>query len=549
MGHGIHAVEIVFLLLLLFVAAFGLLAGKLKTPYPIVMVIGGLLLSFVPGIPRIMLNPDVVFFIILPPLLYSAAWLTSWRSFSRNLVSIFLLAVGLVMFTVVGVALFAPMLLRDFDWRMGFVLGAAVATTDAIAATAIARRVGLPKNVVDILEGESLVNDASGLLALEFGIAMLLRNETPTISSGIARLGYLTVAGLGVGLLMGVVVHWIEDRIEDGPIEISISILIPYATYLAAESIHASGVLAVVAAGLYLSRESSHFFSANVRLQAWAVWDSLSFVLNGLAFVLIGLQLPYVLQGIKNYSRGTLVLYGALFSAMVIILRLIWMYPGARLAYFIRIHILHHKEQVPGFKRLFVVGWTGMRGVIALAAAIALPQTLADGRPFAQRNMIIFLTFSVILVTLVLQGLTLPSLIRALGLAGISESNEEELEARKTILGAALKYLNESREKDPSHKGIYDDLEQHAQRHLATLSEDADVGDGTGPGDYASYIKASKGVIQSKRETAVRLRNEGKIGDELLRDIEHELDLNELRLQGGKRVEADKSRRAIHDHH
>ena len=198
---GVQKVEIVFLLLLLFVAAFRALSSRLKTPYPIVLVIAGLLLGFVPGIPKITLNPDVIFFVILPPLLYSAAWLTSWREFSYNLVSIFPLAFGLVIFTVLGVAALAQWFLPGFDWRMGFVLGAVVAPTDAIAATAIARRIGLPKRIVDILEGESLVNDASALLALEFGIAMIVRGQTPTVISGLLRLAYLVAVGLAVGLV------------------------------------------------------------------------------------------------------------------------------------------------------------------------------------------------------------------------------------------------------------------------------------------------------------------------------------------------------------
>jgi NhaP-type Na+/H+ or K+/H+ antiporter len=256
MQANIHALEIVFLLLLLFVVIFGVLAKKLKTPYPIVLVIGGLLLSFVPGIPRINLNPDVVFFVILPPLLYSAAWLTSWREFSYNLVSILFLAFGLVTFTVLGVTAAGHWFLAGFDWRVGLVLGAVVAPTDAIAATSIAKRIGLPKRIVDILEGESLINDATALLALEFGIVLLVGRETPTFTFGLLRLSYLVAVGILVGLVIGEIVHFVEHRVDDGPIEIALSILTPYVAYLTAEAIHASGVLAVVACGLYLSRKS-----------------------------------------------------------------------------------------------------------------------------------------------------------------------------------------------------------------------------------------------------------------------------------------------------
>src|SRR4030095_8603695 len=442
---GVHKIEIVFLLLLLFVAAFGALACKLKTPYPIVLVIAGLLLGFVPGIPRITLNPDIIFFVVLPPLLYSAAWRVPWREFSYNLVSISSLAFGLVTFTVLGVAEMAQRFLPGFDWRMGFALGAVVAPTDAIAATSIARRMGLPKRIVDVLEGESLVNDVSALLALEFGVAMLVRGQAPTVVSGLLRLACLAAVGLVVGLLIGVIVNWIERRIDVAPIEIALSLLTPYAAYLAADSIHASGVLAVVACGLYLSRRSSGFFSPGVRLQAYAVWDSLTFILNGLVFVIIGLQLPYVLEGTRNHSLRELLSYGALFSALLILLRLIWVFPGARLSYFIRRRALHQRELLPPASQIFIVGWTGMRGVISLAAAMALPHTLANGAPFEQRQLIIFLAFSVILVTLVLQGLTLPPLIRALGLAGAPGRNTEEEEARRVILETALRRRDEDR--------------------------------------------------------------------------------------------------------
>jgi CPA1 family monovalent cation:H+ antiporter len=525
------AVELVFLLLLLFVAAFGALACRLRTPYPIVLVIAGLLLGFVPRIPRIILNPDVIFLVVLPPLLYSAAWRVPWREFSYNLVSIFSLAFGLVTFTVLGVAEAAQRFLPGFDWRMGFALGAVVAPTDAIAATSIARRIGLPQRIVDVLEGESLVNDASALLALEFGIAMLVRGQTPTVASGLLRLVYLAAAGLAVGLLIGVFVNWIEHRIDDAPIEIALSILTPYTAYLAADSIRASGVLAVVACGLYLSHRSSGFFSPGVRLQAYAVWDSLTFILNGLVFIFIGLQLPYVLGGARDHNLRQLLMYGALFSAFLVLLRLIWMFPGARLSYFIRRRFLHQRELLPPARQIFIVGWTGMRGVISLAAAIALPHTLANGEPFGQRQLIIFLAFSVILVTLVLQGLTLPPLIRALGLAGVAGRNTEEEEARRAILKSALRRLDAVRE---SERGdfdkVFDDLELHYRDRMATLTEEeAD----TNSARHRRYVELSRELTQVERQTAIQFRNEGRINDELLRQIEHELDLAEARFLTG----------------
>jgi len=546
MPSNVHAAELVFLLLLLFVVMFGLLAKKLKTPYPIVMVIGGLLLSFLPHVPNVELNPDLVFFVILPPLLYSAAWLTSWREFSYNLVSILFLAFGLVTFTVLGVTALGHFFLPGFDWRVGLVLGAVVAPTDAIAATAIAKRVGLPKRLVDILEGESLLNDASALLALEFGLVLLVGGMRPTFAFGAFRLIYLTAIGILIGLAIGAIVHAVEHRIDDGPIEIALSILTPYVAYLTADALHASGVLAVVACGLYLSRQSSHYLSPAVRLQAWAVWESLTFVLNGLVFVLIGLQLHYVLSSIRDHNLGTLIKYAAVFSAFLILLRLIWMFPGAYFANLIRRRILHQHEPLPGARRLFILGWTGMRGVISLAAAIALPQTFEDGTPFMQRSMIIFLAFSAILVTLVLQGLTLPPLVRALGLAGSASSHSDEEEAaRRTILTVALEHLEGLREKDRLREKdargsdrakselaeVYDDLAQHYRARLADLNEDGDPSaDGLAPMFYKQYVEVSRKLLKVERQTAVQLRNQRRISDEFLRELERELDLSESKF-------------------
>jgi monovalent cation/hydrogen antiporter len=528
---GIHAVELILLLLLLFVVAFAALAQKLKTPYPIVLVIAGLLLGFVPHTPKITLDPELIFLVILPPLLYSAAWLTSWPDFCHNLVSVASLAIGLVAFTVLGVAAVASWLFPGFDWRIGFVLGAVVAATDAIAATSIARRVGLPKRIVHVLEGESLVNDATGLLALEFAIAIVVYGRTPTISSAVLRLAYLIVAGIAVGLTLGRIVEWFEQRINDAPIEIAVTIFVPYTAYLAAEAIRGSGVLAVVAAGLYLGHKSSRFFSPPVRLQATAVWESLVFVLNGVVFVVIGLQLPYVLRQTEDIPITNLLLYGGLFSALIILLRLLWTFPSARVSYFIRIHLLHQKEEQPRARELFVVGWTGMRGVVALAAAISLPEVVASGSSFPHRDLIVFLTFCVILVTLVLQGLTLPPLIRALGFADASGQHSQGAEARRAVLEAALQYLEgRSRTDLPVFAGLYDDLKQHYKHRLAALGDSPGDRDGPEHEYYARYLDLSRELLHKERQTIWLLRDQRRIDDGVLREMEHELDLSETRL-------------------
>lgn len=525
-GATAHQLEIL-LLLLVFVAAFSGLARRWSVPYPIVLVVAGLVLSFIPGIPRIPLSPDVVFFIFLPPLLYSAAYLTSWRDFRYNLTSIAMLAFGLVGFTVWGVAYTADHFISALDWKSGFLLGAVVSATDAIAATSIAKTLGLPRRIVDILEGESLLNDATALLALEFGLLFLLRGKLPSAGEGLLRLVWLTAGGIGIGLALGAIETWFERFVSDGPIEIVISLIVPYAAYLSGNAIHASGVLATVACGLYIGRRGSTIYSPTARLQLRAVWQAMTFAMNGLVFVLIGLQLPYVLTGIQGYGRWTLLLYAIVFSSVLIALRMIWTFPVAWVAFWIRTRVRRQHQSPPTARGLFIVGWTGMRGVVALAAAFSLPYTLADGRPFAQRNLIIFLTFSVILVTLVLQGSTLPALIRALGLAGKGAMATEEQEARRTAIEEGLANLRAGRERanaDETH--IYDDLIHQYEHRLAAVSGADGPKHKEGPGNFERIVRS---VEQTERNTLIRLRDEGQIGDEVLRAVERDLDLTASR--------------------
>jgi Na+/H+ antiporter len=525
-AEGLHGVQMVFLLLLVLVAVFAVVARRLEVPYPIMLVLAGLGISLVPGLPRVTLNPELVFLVILPPLLYSSAWVTSLREFRYNLVSIAMLAVGLVGFTVLGVAMFADHFIPGLGWKAGFVLGAVVSPTDAIAAASIARTLGLPRGITDVLEGESLVNDATGLLALEFGVMMLVDGQTPTVGAGVLRLLWLIVAGTGIGLGIGVAAAWFERWVDDGPVEIVMSLVIPYTAYLASEGAKASGVLAVVACGLYMSRKSAVLFSAKTRIQVYAAWDSLTFVLNGIVFVLIGLQLPYVVAGIRSYGVKGLVVYGALFSVVLIVLRMMWMYPGAEVAYQIRKRVLKQNLQRRGARAVFVMGWTGMRGVVALAAALSLPETLGNGQPFGEKNLIVFLTFSVIVVTLVGQGLTLPPLIRALGLAGDEGARLEEREARLLVLREVMGQLEEGRVReaeDSVSTHAYEDL-LHQYGHRLEVLEESELGAGHRGGRLATL---SRGAVAAERRAMLRLRDQGRISDDVLRTLEYELDLTE----------------------
>lgn len=531
-ANSLHTVQIVFLLLLSIVSAFAVVARKLLIPYPIVLVIGGLLISFLPHAPVIPLNPDLVFFIFLPPLLYAAAWQTSWRDFRRNLPTIAMMAIGLVGFTVWGVAEAAGRFIPTLGWSSAFVLGAVVATTDAIAASSIAKQIGLPKRILDLLEGESLLNDATGLLALTFGLQMVETGQSPSVGFGLLRLMWLIIGGLSVGLLLAFVTEWLERWVNDGPVEMTISVIIPYAAYLAGNELRASGVLSVVACGLYLSRKSVTFFSPETRIQITSSWMALNFIFNGLAFVLIGLQLPNVLEGLQWCSRWKLLQYGLALSAVLIVLRIVWMYPAAAIGHWLRTRVLGQSEKKPAAREVFLLGWTGMRGVVALAAAISLPEQLSNGEPFRQRNLIVFLTFAVILVTLVLQGLSLPALIRLLGLAGKSIGGGEESEARRSMLQAAIAHLEQGRaEAGESYSHFYEDL-LHYYRHMleavdTRISETASGQSGTKM--YQRFREIAQSTVEVERQVLIEMRDKGQIGDRAMRQLEAELDLTEAR--------------------
>ncbi len=530
---GIHHLELTLLFLVLLVAGLTTLAQRFKIPYPIVLFIGGVVLSLLPHLPQIALNPDVVFLVVLPPLLFVGGFNTSWRDFHSNIVSILMLAFGLVGFTVFGIALGTSWLIPGFDYRLGAVLGAVVSTTDAIAATAIAKRLGLPRRIVDILEGESLVNDASGLLALQFAVALVVAGRRPGPGLAMLELSWLIAGGIAIGLFAAFVIHRVSLEITDSPVEITLSLATPYLAYLAAEGIHASGVLATVVCGLYLGRKNSEILSINARLESSAVWKTLEFGLNGIVFILMGLQLRLILSGIHDRSIGQLARYGATFAILVVALRIIWVYPGAEISYWIRRHLLHQVEARPSNKQIFIVAWTGMRGVLALAAAISLPTVLQNGASFPQRDFIIFLTFCVIFVTLVLQGLTLPAMIEKLGLSAGGESNLEERQARLLILNTVLDYLKDlSRQAKSEHATIYEDLIRH-YRARATLVEAGSQE--PKPEQEITLARYERNLTQElralERSTAVSLRNEDKINDELLRILERELDLSEARLQ------------------
>jgi Na+/H+ antiporter len=525
-----HQAEIIVLLFAT-VAALAVLAHKLSLPYPIVLVISGLALSFVPRLPEVQLNPDIVFYFILPALLYPAALFTSWRDFRRNLRPILMAAIGLVLVTMVTIAWIAHTILPGLPWPAAFALGAIVSPPDAVAATAIIRRLGVPHRIHAIVEGESLVNDATALVALQFAVAALV---TGTFSPGYAALRFVWAAagGIAFGLLVGVTMRWVQSHLDDPPIQVTISLVTPFIAYLPAERLHASGVLATVTAGMFLGWHSPLMISARTRLQAYAFWEMIAFLLNGFVFIVIGLQLPRILRALSVQSLTGPIISAVIVSGAVILVRFAWMTPTFYLERLLSKRRAH--DRISSWQSIAITGWAGMRGVVSLAAAFALPITLSNGRPFAGRNYILFLAFSVILTTLVLQGLTLPLLIRKLGITQDGEADEEERRARLEANRAAMEFIEKLRADgkfSPDTVGrLHAEYDERVEQ-LELCAENPD--DCRGEIATPQYQRLQREALRVERKTIIRLRNERVINDDALRHIQRDLDLAEARLTGG----------------
>jgi CPA1 family monovalent cation:H+ antiporter len=518
------------LTLLAAVTLLAVAARRIHVPYPTVMVVGGLLISFIPGLPRPRLDPELFLLLFLPPLLYAAAWESSWRDFKFNLRPILLLAVGFVIFTTCAVALFAHRFIDHMPWAAAFALGAVVSPPDPIAATAIAHRLGVPRRIITILDGEGLLNDATGLTVYRFAVRAAVTGTFSIWLAG-ARLVLAAGGGVAIGLVVGWLVVRVHKLLEEPQIETVITLLTPFAAYLPAEAIGVSGVLAAVTAGLFVARRSTELFSSALRVQARATWDSVIFILNGLAFILVGLQLPVIRHEIEGQSLRRLIAYGVLLSVLVIIARIIWVFPSAYLPRLIP--SIRRKDPMPPWQAIFVVAYTGMRGTDSLAAALAVPLLTAAGAPFPARNLIIFLTFCVILATLVVQTLTLPPIICWLGLRRDRHEQTEEHRARIEMTKSALKRLDELCDKDaagsPAAKGVSDRLRGMYRERLKRLESRKDDALDDEPLSREAR-QVYEAVIGAQRDALIHLRDHDVIGDEVLHRIESELDFEELRL-------------------
>ena len=519
-GQGVEAVALLFVV----VIVLGTFARRLVIPYPILLVIGGLLLGFVPGLPPVRLDPNLVFFVFLPPILWSAAYFTSFRDFRANLRPILLLALGLVVATTATVAAVAHAVVPGMGWAGAVALGAIVSPPDAVAASAIAQRLAVPRRIVSILEGESLLNDATALTIYRAALGVAATAVTVSVVGSLASFVFVALGGILIGIVIGWVAVWVRTHLDDTPVEITVSLITPYAAYLPAELLGVSGVLAAVTAGLFIGRRSSRITGSEVRLAGRATWESLVFLLNGVVFLAIGFQIATISREMDRASLLQLAGVGLVVSVALIVVRAAWVFA-------LSARDMLAKDQRPiRLRESIVLSWAGMRGVVSLAAALALPISLPFG-PLPARDAIIVITFTVILVTLVGQGLTLPLVIRAVGMGRDSDNEHEESHARQALTEEALRRIDVLQEKWPNHRPLIDQLRtsyQHRAEHEEQLHE--------APGNEAEqelveHRQIRRDVIDAQREALNAMRDRGAIDDDALRNIERELDLEEIRME------------------
>ncbi len=507
------------LVLVVVVGAVVSVARRIHAPWPVLLVLAGLAMTLVPAFSHVAIEPELVLTIFLPPLLFGAAWETPVQDLKHYRRPIALLSVGLVLFTTAAVAVVGVNIIPGIPLAAAFALGAIVAPPDAISAIAILRPLAAPRRLLTILEGESLLNDATALTAYAVSVAAV--TSVFVLSSAIADFVWVLGVGLAVGLAVGVVCGWIWQRLFDPPVEISLSLVIPYIAYLPAEQLHGSGVIAAVTAGLYLGYRQSRILRSDARVLGTSVWEFVTYILNGFAFLIIGLELPGLWQAVRGNPTDELLFQAAAVSLTVIIARFVWVFPGTYLPRILP--SIGKVEPHPPVRNVVIVAWAGMRGAVSLAAALALP---AD---FPQRDLLVFLAFCVILVTLVGQGLTLGPLIKLLKVVPGDEMQREEDIARRTAIEAALAELDRARSTWPDHGPLIDRLAEtfeHRAEHIGANGDEVTEAEQ----ERLEHRAILGGVLNAERRSVIEMRERGMIADQVLRKIERELDLEELRL-------------------
>jgi Na+/H+ antiporter len=522
--------ELLIVGLLVAVAVLSALARRLSIPYPIVLVIGGALFGFVPGLPEVNLDPDVVLVVFLPPLLYGAAFFANLGDLRRDLRAISITSIGLVLATMCAVALVAHELIPGLTWGAAFVLGAIVSPTDPLAGAMIMRRLNVPRRQVSIVEGEGLFNDATALVAYRVAVAAVVGGSFSLMDAGL-RFVLAAAGGIAIGLVIGWIVAEIRKRTEDAQVSITISLLTGYAAFIPANAIGVSGVLAAVTAGLYMGIRGPSIIPARTRLQGFFVWDILDFLINAVLFVLVGLQLRTVVDSLSGFSVSSLAGYALAISAVVIGTRLVWAFT---IPYLIRAVDRREgqRERRVGPGPRLVVAWSGMRGAVSLAAALAIPFSTDAGAAFPDRDLIIFLTFAVIFFTLVVQGLSLPALIRAVGVTRDGSEENEEIRARLVASKAALDRLDELEAEEWTRNEAVERMRALYQYRKRRFAARAGKIEDDGYEDRSlTYQRMVQIVLAAQRDALIQERSEGNISNEVMNGIIRELDLEESRLE------------------
>jgi monovalent cation/hydrogen antiporter len=515
------------LICLVAVALLAIIARKIRIPYPILLTIGGVVLALIPGLPAIHLEPELIFSLFLPPLLYPAAIFTSWRDFRANLRSILPLAIVLVLVTMTVTA-YVFHALVGLPLAVGFVFGAIISPPDAVAALAVTQNLRVPRKIIVILEGESLINDATSFISFRFAVAAVL---TGAFSLGQASLQFLFVAagGVGVGLAVGWLATQLQKRLDDPPVQTMFSLLTPYVAYFSGERLHVSGILAVVIAGIYYGWRSPRILSGRMRLQALPVWEMVTFILNGILFMLIGLQLPQVVQVLAPGTVTRVAWLAMAFVLVIVLVRFVWMF-GA--TYLPRLFSQTFRSRNPApWQHTALIAWTGMRGADSLAGALAIPIVLRNGQPFPGRDLILLLTFCVIFATLVLQGLTLTPLVRWLKVVDDRVTEKEERLARLKANEAALVRLEELASLNRARPKTIERLRSEYEDRIRQLRSEAPDEESVGRLFSEDFEELAREVLQTERDTVIQLRNEEGINDQALRRIQRDIDLAEARLQ------------------
>jgi monovalent cation/hydrogen antiporter len=514
------------LICLVAVALLAIVARKIRIPYPILLTIGGVVLALIPGLPVIHLEPKLVFNLFLPPLLYPAAIFTSWRDFRVNLRSILPLAIVLVLLTMTVTAYVFHGLV-GLPLAVGFVFGAIISPPDAVAALAVTQNLRVPRKIIVVLEGESLINDATSFISFRFAVAAVM---TGVFSLEQASLRFLFVAagGICVGLAVGWLVVQLQKRLDNPPVQTLFSLLTPYVAYFSGENLHVSGILAVVIAGIYIGWRAPRILSGRMRLQALPVWEMVVFILNGILFMLIGLQLPQVVQALAPGTVTRAAWLAIVFFAVIVLVRFVWVFGATYLPRLLS-PTFRRKNPAP-WKQTALIAWIGMRGADSLAGALAIPLVLTNGQPFPGRDLILLLTFCVIFATLVLQGLTLTPIVHWLKIKDDRITEKEERLARLKANEAALARLEEIASSNRATSKTVERLRSEYEDRIRQLQIEEPDGASVRRLYSRDFEELARDVLQTERDTVIQLRNEEAINDQALRRIQRDIDLAEARL-------------------